>query len=87
LNPEGPLIGLQLTPLTWHPRPKPDTPMLGVAGGADALFSEKEERRLAAFYGAEFKLFPGTAHNVMVEHTYEQSARFIHDWLVRTGIT
>jgi len=86
LSSESALPVLQLNPLVWHPRPKPATPMLVVAGEIDALFTPDDEKRLADFYGAEYKLFRNTAHNLMMERTYIESARYIHDWLLQENI-
>lgn len=81
LDPESLLLSLQVNRLVWQPRPKPDTRMLVVAAENDAVFSVAEEQHLAEFYGADYKLFENTAHNMMMERTYQDSARFIHDWL------
>jgi pimeloyl-ACP methyl ester carboxylesterase len=87
LSSESALIVLQLNPLLWHPRPKPATPMLVLAGAIDALFTPADEKRLANFYGAEYKEFSYTAHNLMMEQSYRESAQYIHDWLGKTGLS
>jgi hypothetical protein len=59
--------------------------MLVVAGDIDALFTPADEKRLADFYGAEYKVFSSTAHNMMMEKSYRESAQVIHEWLVKIG--
>ena len=60
--------------------------VLVVAGEIDGLFTPSDERHLAEFYGAEYKVFNNTAHNLMMERTYIESARYIHDWLLQENI-
>lgn len=78
---ESLLIPLFLNHLTWHPRQYPRTPMLVMAGETDAIFKVSEERHMAAFYGADFEIATNTAHNIMLEKTYRESVRVVHEWL------
>lgn len=87
LDDESPFVPLQLNPLTWHPRKNPKTPILVMAAEKDAIFSIKEEQALAKHYGGEFYLIKDTVHNAMLEHTYQESAQYVHQWLLAQGIS
>lgn len=86
MDDESLLVTMQLNHLLWHPRPKPQTPILVMVAEKDTLFSVEEEKQLAKFYGADFHLAEGIAHNVMMERTYRENAQVIHDWLLKKGI-
>ena len=86
LDSESLLVPLQLSPLTWHPRRNIQTPMLVMAAENDTFFSIKDEQRIANFYGADFQIIKNTAHNLMIEKTYRESAENIHNWLIRQEI-
>jgi pimeloyl-ACP methyl ester carboxylesterase len=86
LGPESLWVLLQYNPLLWSPPKHIRTPMLWLAGGSDALISEPEERRSAAHYGAEYVVVDGAGHNLMMEHSYRQTAETIRDWLIEQGI-
>ena len=86
LDTESALPAIQLNHLMWHPRPNPATPVLVIGGEIDTLFSPKDMKTLADFYGGELKIFPKTAHNMMMEASYRESAKFIHDWLVQQNL-
>ncbi len=69
------------------PRPKRvTTPLLVLAAQRDAIFTPREERRTARRYGAEFKLFANTAHDMMLEATWRQAADSILTWLDDRGL-
>lgn len=64
-------------------RPKPDkvsAPVLVLGGERDAIFPPDDVRATAAAYGTDAHLFP-MAHNMMVEHGWEDVARTIDDWV------
>lgn len=86
MDAESLLVPLQLNPLTWHPRKNPDTPMLVMAAEKDSIFTIREEEKLAEHYGADYYLIKNTAHNAMMEHSYQESAQYIQDWLLKQGI-
>lgn len=74
---------MQHQPPFWYP-PRPEairTPLLCVAGDADAAFPEMIERRLATYYGADFTVAEGAGHDVMLERFSAKTARNIHNWL------
>lgn len=87
LTDEALIVPLQLNPLTWHPRKDIKTPLLVMSAEKDALFPVKDERALATFYGGDFYLMPDTAHNAMIERTYQENARYLHEWLLSKGIS
>jgi pimeloyl-ACP methyl ester carboxylesterase len=86
MDDESLLVTLQLNPLLWHPRKNPKTPMLVMAAEKDTLFTVKVEENLAKFYGADFYMIKDTAHNAMIERSYQESAKYVHNWLVAKGI-
>jgi pimeloyl-ACP methyl ester carboxylesterase len=86
LGPESLWVLLQYNPLLWSPVKRTGTPMLWLAGGSDVLISEPEERRSAAHYGADYVAVDGAGHNLMMEHSYRQTAETIRDWLLQQGI-
>jgi pimeloyl-ACP methyl ester carboxylesterase len=77
---------LQYNPLFWSPVAHTSTPLLWLAGAADTLISEPEERCSAAHYGAEYVVVPGAGHNMMMEKNYRETAETIHKWLTICGI-
>jgi hypothetical protein len=60
--------------------------MLWIAGEEDPLLVEPAERRSAGYYGADYIVAERARHNIMMEHNYQETARRIHDWLVRRGV-
>jgi pimeloyl-ACP methyl ester carboxylesterase len=56
------------------------TPVLVVAAGRDAKFPIAEERCLAKAYGAQFVLFEGQGHSLMVEWHCQEVAGEIRAW-------
>jgi len=86
LDAESALMPLQLNPLTWHPKKNPDTPVLVMAAEKDTIFTIKEQKILAEQYGGDYYLIENTAHNAMMEHSYKESAQYLHEWLIEQGI-
>lgn len=76
-------VMLQYTSPFWKPAPREaiDAPMLWVAGGADALIPEGVERLSAAYYDADYVVVDGAGHDLMLERSYADTARSIHEWL------
>jgi len=86
LGPESWWVLVQYNPLLWSPTAHVSTPLLWLAGAADALISEPEERRSAAHYGAEYIVVPDAGHNLMMEKSYRETAETIHKWLEQHDI-
>lgn len=86
LGPESLWVLLQYNPLFWSPVTHTSVPLLWLAGAADTLISEPEERRSAAHYGAGYVVVPGAGHNLMMEKDYRETAETIHKWLIMCGI-
>jgi len=86
LGPESVLVLYQHNPPFWSPPENVNTPMLWLAGEQDAVIGEDYQRRSAAYYKAAYHVAPGAGHNLMMEHNYRQTARAIHDWLVKQEI-
>ncbi len=86
LGPESLWVLWQYNPLWWSPVERTSIPLLWLAGAADALISEPEARRSAAYYQAEYVAVPDAGHNLMMEKGYRPTAETIHKWLDRNGI-
>ena len=86
LGPESLWMLAQYNPLWWSPAASTSVPLLWLAGAADTVISEPEERRSAAYYGAEYVAVPGAGHNLMMEKNYQETAETIHRWLTKRGI-
>ncbi|MGC8763604.1 MAG: alpha/beta hydrolase [Acidobacteriota bacterium] len=56
-------------------------PLLVVAGGRDRITPEAVVRKVAAKYGAAYRVFPGMAHWVIGEPGWEEVAAFALSWL------
>jgi pimeloyl-ACP methyl ester carboxylesterase len=84
LGRESGWVMLQYTSPFWKPaRPEAiEAPMLWVAAGADALIPERVERLSAAYYGADYVVVDGAGHDLMLERSYAETARSIHEWLM-----
>jgi pimeloyl-ACP methyl ester carboxylesterase len=70
------------------PRPKkvPKTPMLIVGGTNDAIFTVREFEQTAHSYGAELEIYPGVAHDMMLEAGWEAVADRIAEWLIHHAV-
>jgi pimeloyl-ACP methyl ester carboxylesterase len=69
------------------PRPKHVTaPMLVLGGELDRCFSVKEVEATARAYHTEAEIFPGVAHNMMLEPGWAAVAHRIHTWLGDRGL-
>ena len=63
-------------------RPRPaGVPTLVLAGAEDALFTPAAERRLAEHHGAQFELFQGMGHDLMLDVGWEKVAARISAFL------
>ncbi len=87
LGPESLLVMLQYNPLLWQPRRSVKTPLLWLAGSADAVIPERKQRRSADFYHADYLVIEGEAHNLMMEPSTVRAVETIHEWLVELGIS
>ncbi len=72
--------GLFQTPKPKRVKAK-GVPMLVVAAENDRIFSLREEKATAKAYDAELVVIPNTAHDMMLEKTWRQSADAIISWL------
>jgi len=86
LSPESFWVMLQHNPPFWHPAEKVKMPLLWLAGEKDAVVTVEHERQSAAHYKADFMVIPDSAHNVMMEYNYRETAELIHHWLEKRGI-
>ncbi len=86
LGPESLWVLCQYNPLWWSPVESSPVPLLWLAGAADTIIAEREERRSAAHYHAEYVAIPNAGHNLMMEKNYQETAQTIHNWLAKRGI-
>jgi pimeloyl-ACP methyl ester carboxylesterase len=69
--------------------PKPEkvtAPMLVLGSENDAVFSQDEVKRTAADYRTTAAIFPGLAHDTMLELRWRDAAGHILDWLDERGL-
>jgi pimeloyl-ACP methyl ester carboxylesterase len=61
-------------------------PMLVLGAEHDTIVSQREIRHTAAIYGAEAKIIPGMAHDMMLEPGWRAVAERIAGWLSAQGL-
>jgi pimeloyl-ACP methyl ester carboxylesterase len=74
------MLGLNLA------RPSPRLPMLVLGSTADRIFSADDVRRTARAWNADWQLFDGIGHDVMLETRWQEVADRIADWLTERGL-
>ncbi len=84
LGPESALVMMQHP--FWQMPAHIHTPMLWLGGEIDAVVPERAQRRSAAGYGADYVMIPHAAHNLMMEHNYQDTALLICDWLEKRNL-
>jgi pimeloyl-ACP methyl ester carboxylesterase len=68
--------------------PKPekiDTRMLVLGAENDAIIAPKKIEKTARVFGADLRIFPDMAHDMMLERGWEQVAEYMIDWLKKVG--
>jgi pimeloyl-ACP methyl ester carboxylesterase len=68
-----------------HPK-RVKTPILVIAAERDALFAPWEEERLARAYNGKYVLMQDTAHDVMLEKSWQRAADEIISWVHQHGL-
>jgi len=70
------------------PRPKRNfkVPMLVLGGGDDRLICREEVEETAKAYGTQAELFPGVAHDMMLDKDWMRVAKRIVEWLRQNNI-
>lgn len=87
LGPESVLVLLQhAIPAFWTPPENVRTPMLLLAAELDTVCPEKYLRMTAQFYGADYRVVPDAAHNLMMDGDFTDTAMQIHAWLEKRKI-
>jgi pimeloyl-ACP methyl ester carboxylesterase len=61
--------------------PRVKSPVLLLGGEADTIFPPEDQRALAAAYGTTPELFPGMAHDLMLDPGWEQVADRVVAWV------
>ncbi len=74
-----------LLELTYR-RPDParvrKTPLLVLAGSRDCLTPPSTARRTANAYGADLRILPDIAHDLMLDPGWRRAADAMHEWLI-----
>jgi len=86
LGPESLIVMMQHHPPFWTAPKVVNTPMLLLAGEVDVVVKLSALRETATYYHADYREYPGAAHNLMMEKYYADIAKDIHDWLVKAGV-
>lgn len=60
-------------------------PLLLMAAAEDTILSVESIQRAALAYGADVVVYPGMAHDIMLDPTWEIGAAGIADWLTKKG--
>ncbi|MXY23397.1 MAG: lysophospholipase [Acidobacteria bacterium] len=76
--------GLDVTYLRPDPARVRGTPMLVLGAERDRLIPTRDVMRTAEAYGAELRILPNLAHDVMLDTGWRQAADVLLEWLVRT---
>jgi pimeloyl-ACP methyl ester carboxylesterase len=64
------------------PKPKlVKTPLLVLGAENDIIVPPKEIEKTARAFNADYKIFPDTAHDLMLEHNWKSVADFMIHWL------
>ena len=64
------------------PNPKKvKTPLLVLGAENDAIVAPKKIEKTARAYNADCKIFPQTAHDLMLERNWQTVADFMIEWL------
>jgi alpha-beta hydrolase superfamily lysophospholipase len=74
------MLGLNLA------RPSPRLPMLVLGATADRIFSADDVRRTARAWNADWQLFDGLGHDLMLETRWQEVADRIANWLTERGL-
>lgn len=69
-----------------RPRKVGKTPMIVLGAAEDKVFTVKEQEATARAYGLRAEIFPGMAHDMMLENNWQQVADRIIDWLQGLGL-
>lgn len=77
---------LQTIPQWFRRAPKNPPPVLVLAAEQDHLFSPREQEQTARFYGGEYALIHGAAHDVMLERNWHMAADRMLAWLRERGL-
>jgi pimeloyl-ACP methyl ester carboxylesterase len=57
------------------------TPILVLGGETDEIIQPKYIKKTARAFAADFKIFPATAHDLMLERRWQTAADFMIEWL------
>jgi pimeloyl-ACP methyl ester carboxylesterase len=67
------------------PNPKSvKTPILVLGGENDIIVPPREIKKTAAAFNGDYKIFPNTAHDLMLERNWQTVADFMINWLRKT---
>jgi len=86
LGPESLLVMMQHHPPFWFAPKVVNTLILLLAGEADTVVSVSALKQTADYYHADYREYPGAAHNLMMEKNHADIAQHVHDWLLKVGV-
>jgi pimeloyl-ACP methyl ester carboxylesterase len=81
LQPESFRVTFEMALLNLPRAERVKTPMLVLAAANDRIFSVAEEQATAIAYGTEAVVFPGMAHDMMLEANWQEVADGMLSWL------
>lgn len=77
-------VAMEMLLLPMRPQ-RMGTPVLVLAGERDRVFSVAEEERTARAYGVPLEVFPGMAHDMMLDPGWEAVADRVAAWAAGLG--
>lgn len=85
LGPESIIVLLQHL-WHWQAPERVRTPLLILAGEADAMINLEQLLASAMHYQADFYIAKGAGHNLQMEYNYRETAEHVQRWLINEGI-
>jgi pimeloyl-ACP methyl ester carboxylesterase len=76
-------IAMELTFLNKSRPERVASPTFVIAAENDACFTVREQENLAKALNAKYEVLPGTAHNIMMEPNWRQTADRIDAWITQ----
>ncbi len=84
---ESALVMYQHNSPFWYPPTVVHTPVLWLAGEADAIIGEESSRKSATYYRADYVMVKNVGHDLMIERLFSPTVEMIHSWLLQHTIS
>ncbi|MCP4395018.1 MAG: alpha/beta hydrolase [Alphaproteobacteria bacterium] len=82
MQPESQRVNLDMMMPNMHMNDfKNAPPVLVIGAGNDAFVSESHIIQTQKFFKADYKIFPGSAHAMMLGNDWEKIASFMNEWM------